>query len=68
MLETLTLSWTVWKLATKRLGPVGGLGATVLVVAGYLLVMPRIRERYPRLASVVDRGETDGTTPDSDPV
>lgn len=36
MMKLLGIAWTVWKVASKRVGPVGGFVITGIVVAGYL--------------------------------
>ena len=52
--KQLGVVWPVWKLATKRLGPVGGLVAAAVAVVGYAYLGPWLRERYPKLASVLE--------------
>lgn len=38
MMKLLGVAWTVWKVSSKRLGPVGGFVIAGIVVAGYLLL------------------------------
>lgn len=54
MLKLLGLVWTVWKLASKRFGPV--LGAIVAVVAtvGYLVFKRWLRRKAPGVAEFLD--------------
>jgi hypothetical protein len=49
-LELLSVGWTAWQFTRKRFGTVGGLLAAVVVVAGYAVLMGRLRDDYPGLA------------------
>ncbi len=52
--KLLGIGWTVWKLATKRLGPVGGLVAAAVAVVGYAYLRPRLTENHPELARFLE--------------
>ncbi|MES3517465.1 MAG: hypothetical protein PPP58_07360 [Natronomonas sp.] len=46
--------WTVWKIASKRLGPVGGAVVALVSVVGFALLRNYLAERYPRLGAALD--------------
>ena len=52
--KKLGVAWPVWKFATKRLGPVGGLVAAVVAVVGYAYLGPWLAENHPKVASVFE--------------
>lgn len=62
-LQLLGTAWTVWKLASKRVGPVGAVIATVVVIGGLAYVKPRVAERYPELAAVVTDAKRENHSP-----
>lgn len=62
-LHLLGTAWTVWKLASKRVGPVGGLIATAVVIGGLVYVTPWVAERYPALAAVVTDAKQETHSP-----
>lgn len=47
MLKLLSLTWTVWKVASKRMGPVAGLATAVVVVGSYISLKRLLRGRNP---------------------
>lgn len=59
-LQLLGTAWTVWNLARRRVGPVGALLVTAVVIGGLVYLSPRLGERFPALAGAVmdvERGE-----------
>ena len=54
MLRLLGFAWTVWKLSTKRLGPVGGAVFAVGAVVGFVLLRDYLDENYPQLGDALD--------------
>ncbi len=52
--KLLGLAWTVWKVATKRVGPVGGLVVAAVAAIGYVYLGPWLSENYPALAKIVN--------------
>lgn len=58
-LASLATAFTVWKVASRRLGPVGGLVATVVVMGGLAYLVPRLAVKLPALGRIVgDSGRT----------
>jgi|GEM_PF-2792713 hypothetical protein len=62
-IQLLGTAWTVWKLASKRVGPVGGLIATAVVIGGLVYVTPRLAEKSPALASVLTDANRENLSP-----
>lgn len=56
LIQLLGTGLTVWKIAAKQVGPVGGLLAAVTVVAGLVYLESWLAENVPALAG------TDGST------
>ncbi len=54
LIKLLGIAWTVWKMATKRLGPVGGLVVAVVATVGYVYLGPWLAENYPRVAKLIE--------------
>jgi hypothetical protein len=54
LMKLLGVGWTVWKVAAKRLGPVGGLVAAAIVVTGYVYLEPWLTENYPALTGILE--------------
>lgn len=54
LIQFLTTVWTVWKLATKRLGPVGGFVVTVVVVGGLVYLRPWLTENVPAVGRLIE--------------
>lgn len=52
-LQLLGTAWTVWKVASKRVGPVGGALLTVAVLTGIVYLRPWLAENVPALAGIV---------------
>lgn len=50
MLKLLGVGWTAWKLTRKRFGTVGGFLAAAVIVAGYLVMIRWLQNRYPGVA------------------
>jgi hypothetical protein len=46
--------WTVWKIASKRVGPLGGVLAAVAVVGGLVYVKPWVKENAPDVAGLLE--------------
>lgn len=44
LLKRIGFGWTVWKLAAKRFGPLGGLVVAVAVVVGYSYLRQKLQE------------------------
>jgi hypothetical protein len=55
-IQLLGIAWTVWKAATKRVGPVGGFLVTAVVIGGLVYLRPWLAENVPALAGII--GET----------
>ena len=55
MFKLLGIAWTAWKLASKRLGPVAGLVAAVVVVAAFVVVQNYLEEHYPALGEAAEK-------------
>lgn len=53
LLQLLGTAWTVWKVATRRVGPVAGLLVTAVVVGGIVFLRPWLAENVPALAGLV---------------
>jgi len=51
-LQLLGTAWTVWKLARKRLGPVGALVVTAVVIGGMVYLTPWLAKKFPALAGI----------------
>jgi hypothetical protein len=56
-LQSLTTAWTIWNLARKRVGPVGALLVTAVVIGGLVYLEPRLARKAPALADVVEGAE-----------
>ena len=54
MLKLLGITWTVWSLLRKRVGPVRGLVLSILVAGSYVLVTNWLEENHPELATLVE--------------
>lgn len=52
-LQLLGTALTIWKVASKRAGPVGGALATVAIVGGLVYLRPWLIEKVPALSAVV---------------
>lgn len=52
MLQLLGTAWTVWKLASRRVGPVGALLVTVVAIAGMVYLTPQLTKKFPALAAI----------------
>ncbi|MFD1600814.1 hypothetical protein [Halobellus rarus] len=52
-LQLLGTAWTVWKVASKRVGPVGGFLVTAVVIGGFVYLRPWLAEKVPALAGVI---------------
>ena len=67
-IQLLSTAWMVWKLATKRVGPVGGLVVTVAVIAGLIYLRPWLVENIPAARRFVgDTSRSESVLPDRDP-
>lgn len=53
LIQLIGTAWTVWKIATKRVGPVGGFLVTAAVVGGLVCLKPWLTENAPVLAGLV---------------
>lgn len=61
LLQLLSTAWMVWKVATKRVGPVGGLFVTAVVMGGLIFLRPWLAENVPavgRIFSDTKQGES----------
>lgn len=54
LIKLLGIVWTVWKVAAKRLGPVGGLIVAAVATVGYVYLAPWLTENYPELARIIE--------------
>ena len=54
MVKTLAVGWAVWKLAGKRLGPVGGAIVAMVVVGGYILISRWLEKNHPGAAQLIN--------------
>ncbi len=52
-IQLLTTAWMVWKVATKRVGPVGGLVVTVVVMGGLVYLRPWLAENVPAVGRII---------------
>jgi hypothetical protein len=52
-LQLLGTAWTVWKMARRRLGPVGAVIATAVVIGGMVYLRPWLAQKFPALATAV---------------
>lgn len=52
-LQLLGTAWTVWKLARRRVGPLGALIATVGILGGMVYLTPWLAAKFPALAAIV---------------
>lgn len=52
--QLLGTAWTVWKLARRRLGPVGAVLVTAAVVGGLVYLRPRLAGKIPALGGAAD--------------
>lgn len=50
MLKLLSVGWTAWQLARRRVGAVGSFLAAVAVVVGYVVLLRWLRDSYPGVA------------------
>jgi len=55
MLGRLGVLWSAWKFLAKRLGPVKGAVAALLVVPALVVLKRLLRDRAPRLYELLDR-------------
>ncbi|WP_178915319.1 hypothetical protein [Natronomonas gomsonensis] len=53
LFQRLTTAWMVWTVATKRVGPVGGLVVTAIVVGGLVYLKPWLAENAPVVGRLV---------------
>lgn len=53
LLQLLSTAWMVWKLSTRRVGPVGGLVVTVVVMGGLVYLRPWLAENLPAVGRIV---------------
>lgn len=53
LIKLLTTAWTVWKVATKRVGPVAGFVVTGAVIASVVFLKPWLDEHAPAVARIV---------------
>lgn len=61
LFQLLSTAWMVWKIATKRVGPVGGLVVTVAVMGGLVYLRPWLAENVPAVGRIV--GDTESSEP-----
>jgi hypothetical protein len=52
-LQFLGTAWTVWKVATKRVGPVGGVLVTAVVMGALVYLKPWLTEKIPALEGII---------------
>lgn len=57
LIQLLTIAGTVWKVATKRIGPVGGFVVTVVAMVGLVYLRPWLTENVPVVGRIV--GDTE---------
>lgn len=57
VIQLLGVAWTVWKMATKRFGPVGGFVVTLVVVGGLVYLRPWLVENVPTVGRIVGATE-----------
>lgn len=58
----------VWKMATKRVGPVGGLVVTAVVMGGLVYLRPWLAENVPAVGRIVgDTKSREPVPPDLEP-
>ncbi len=48
------MALTVWKMSTKRFGPVGGFAVAVVIAAGYMYLKPWFSENAPDIAGTAE--------------
>ncbi|WP_418285072.1 hypothetical protein [Halorubrum sp. DTA46] len=53
--QPLGTAWTIWKVARKRVGPVGASIATVAILGGMVYLAPWLAVKYPAIAAVVTK-------------
>jgi len=53
LIQPLTTAWVVWKMATKRIGPVGGFVVTVAVMVGLIYLRPWLAENVPVVGRLI---------------
>lgn len=53
LIKFLTTAWTIWKLATKRVGPVGGFIVTAAIIGGLVYLKPWLDENAPAVSKLV---------------
>ncbi|GAB7011684.1 hypothetical protein JCM31271_36270 [Halorubrum trueperi] len=53
-IQLIGTAWTVWKLARRRVGPVGALLITAVIIGGVVYLKPRLAEKVPALAAIVE--------------
>ncbi|WP_050032410.1 hypothetical protein [Halorubrum halophilum] len=51
-LQLLGTAWTVWKLASKRVGPVGAVLVTAVVIGAMVYLTPWLAGKFPALAGI----------------
>lgn len=56
-IQLLGTAWTVWKLARRRVGPVGALLVTAVIIGGLVYLKPRLAEKAPALAGLIEDAE-----------
>lgn len=54
LIKSLGLAWTVWKITTKRFGPVGGLVVATVAVVAYVFLKSKFGERHPEITKVLE--------------
>ncbi len=54
LIKFIGFTWTVWKLTSKRLGPVGGLIVAVIAIIGYAYIRSWLTENYPEAAKIIE--------------
>lgn len=53
LIKFLTTAWTIWKVATKRVGPVGGFIVTAAITGGLVYLKPWLDEHAPAVSRLV---------------
>jgi hypothetical protein len=57
LIQLLTIAGTVWKVATKRFGPVGSFLVTIIVMVGIVYLRPWLAENVPAVGRIVGNSE-----------